>query len=253
MTASGISGTEQVELASGQRLHLPLRYHDWSMFMAHFPVSAKQMQDLLPGPRLRPALLLPGVALLTIAGVRYFRTSELAPYDEVIIGTLVLYEPKVNVPAVPLLLRERQKGFGFFALHVPVTSEESRDAGIEVWGYPKFIAEIDFEESESKRRCWLRAAGEEILSFEVLRVRRKARPYVFANFTVKDGELLKAPIRAEGRIGIATLRGGARLTLGDHPIADELRSLRLRPWAIERIDAAGLHSVLPKAAERLPL
>jgi hypothetical protein len=70
-------------------------------------------------------------------------------------------------------------------------------------------------------------------------IRKKPAPYNFANLTAKNGELLKTPIRAEGRIGAVTLQGGAGVTLGDHPIVWELGPLKLRPWTFERLDADG--------------
>jgi hypothetical protein len=44
-------------------------------------------------------------------------------------------------------------------------------------------------------------------------------------FTEKDGLLLRSLIRGQGEQGISGDKGGASYTLGDHPIADELRSL----------------------------
>ena len=53
-------------------------------------------------------------------------------------------------------------------------------------------------------------------------------------------------------MGISMLRGGATYTLGDHPIADELRSLDMGDRAVQYIYAPQLQSMLYPGEKRLP-
>ncbi len=53
-------------------------------------------------------------------------------------------------------------------------------------------------------------------------------------------------------MGILARRGGLTYTLGDHPIADELRSLGLGEKAVQYIYAPRLQSLLYPAERRLP-
>ena len=46
-------------------------------------------------------------------------------------------------------------------------------------------------------------------------------------FTEKDGLLLRSLVRGQGEQGISGDTDGASYTLGDHPIADEMRSLEM--------------------------
>jgi len=73
------------------------------------------------------------------------------------------------------------------------------------------------------------------------------------SYTVKDGELLRTRNQARGKLCTRRLRGDASFRLGDHPIADELRSLDLRETAIERLYAPEVQSMLHPASARLPL
>ena len=46
-------------------------------------------------------------------------------------------------------------------------------------------------------------------------------------FTVKGGQLLRSLIQGYGQQGIDSGELGASYSLGDHPVANELRSLRI--------------------------
>ena len=50
--------------------------------MAHFPVPAGAVRTLLPTNKLKPALLMPGTALLSLAAMEYRQIADVAPYNE---------------------------------------------------------------------------------------------------------------------------------------------------------------------------
>lgn len=90
-----------------------------------------------------------------------------------------------------------------FALHLPVTTIEARDGGIAGWGFPKFIADMDFTEDPGLRRVELSEGGSTILTLTV----RPRGPVVAdrrppAANTTRHGELLQTVhrgARARGR------------------------------------------------------
>lgn len=247
------AGVEETELSTGARIGLPVRYYEWSALMAHFPAPTAALRGLLPSGRLRPAELIPGTGVVSLAAMEYRRIADVQPYNEFGIMVPVLYESSRNVPVLPLLAPQRFRGFGLYVHHLPVTTEEARIFGIEIWGYPKFLAEIDFEETDRVRRCRLQADGKSILTLEVAKTATRARPLDLYSYTVKDGQLLHTRVQAEGQVGITRFRGGARCDLGDHPVAEELRALRMGGTAVERLYAPQVQSMLHAAAERLPL
>ena len=165
----------------------------------------------------------------------------------------VLYEPKVNVAGLPLLFPSWFDRFGFYIHHLPVTTQDAYDLGVQVWGFPKIVAQITFEETTQMRRCQLRAEGMDVLTLTVEKMPTKPRAINYYSYTVKDGQLLKTLIQTEGQWGIAKFRGGASYALGDHPIAQELRALGMGQTAVERRYAPQVHSLLHPAGERLPL
>lgn len=251
---AGVETKEYVDVAStGVRMELPIRFLDWSAIMAGFTAPADKLQELLPSKRLKPALLTPGRGVIGFAAFEFRELVGYPAYNEASISIPVLYEPTVNIPGLPLLAPQWFKTYGLYMHHMPVTTEGARDAGIEVWGYPKFLAEITFEETGESLRCRVRAEGKDIIALEGEKLDTRPRSMVWPNYTVKGDELLKTPIQGQGEMGISMLRGGATYTLGDHPIADELRSLDVSEKAVQYIYAPQAQSLLRAAEKRLPL
>jgi hypothetical protein len=244
---------EETELSTGAHIGLPVRYYDWSAIMAHFPAPVAALRKLLPTDKLKPAQLVPGTGILSMAAMEYRSIANVEPYNEFGIMVPVLYEPTVNVPGLPLLFPDRSKRFGLYVHHLPVTTQAAYDFGVEIWGYPKFVAEISFEDTGRTRRCRLRAEGKDIAILEVAKSATRAKPMDLFSYTVKDGQLLRTRIQAEGQLSITRFRGGASCDLGDHPIAEELRALGMGRTAVERLYAPQVQSMLHPAAARLPL
>ena len=244
---------DQVELSSGARIQLPMRYQEWSAIMAHFPVPEPAARKLLPSSRLKPVLLSPGTAVLSMVAMEYRRIMDFAPYNEFGIMVPVRYEPKVDIFGLPLLFPHWFKRSGLYVHHLPVTTQAAYELGIELWGYPKIVGEIDFEDMGLVRRCRLRAEGKDIVTLDVEKVPTKLRSMEFHSYTVKEGQLLRTLIQTRGEFGIARFRGGASYTLGDHTIAGELRGLGMGKTAVERRYLTDVQSMLHPPGERLPL
>ncbi|MCL4476071.1 MAG: acetoacetate decarboxylase family protein [Nitrospirae bacterium] len=249
--------SEEVVLSSGVRIRLPIRYHDWSWINAFFSAPVTKVRRLLPSGKLKPILLAPGITMVALSGFEY-RKSDLNPYNEFAVAIPVQYEPVVNIPGLPLLFHpalspEWYRKLGMYVHHLPVTTQAALDTGVEIWGYPKFIAEISFEETGDMRRCRLRAEGKEIVVLEVKKSTTKARAISFYTYTVKNGQLLRTLIQTQGQYCITRFPGGASYTLGDHPIAEELKTLGMGRTALGRFYAPQLQSLLHPASERLPV
>ena len=142
------NGTEEIKLSTGERVHLPLRYSGCSCIHAGFSVRASKVQQLLPSTKLKPLLLAPGAAIISLMGIEYPHVTDIAPYNEFLVGTPVEYEPGINFPGKlflfnPLISPGRYKKWGMYIFHLPVTTHESVTVGKEIWGFPKFKAEIN--------------------------------------------------------------------------------------------------------------
>ena len=250
--------SEEVVLSTGFRIKLPVRYFDWSWMGALFPASAAQVQRLLPTNKLKPVLLMPGITMVALTAFEYRQIAGVEPYNEFAVAIPVQYEPAVNVPGLPLVFHpllspQWYRKMGMYVHHLPVTTRVARDFGVEIWGYPKIVADIGFEETGEIRRCRLRAAGKDVVILEINKSAAKARSLNFFTYTVKNGQLLRTLVQTQGEYSIPRFPGGASCTLGDHPIAQGLKALGMGKTAVGRFYAPQLQSLLHPAGERLPL
>jgi hypothetical protein len=233
---------EEIEV-SGVRVRFPIRYFDSSMIAASFPAPAAKVQEVLPSDKLKPVQVMPGTAAVALAAMEYRHIDGLAPYNEFGVMLPVVYQTADNIPGLP----------GLYVLHLPVTTEEARWGGVEIYGYPKFIAEISFEDAGEMRRCRIRAEGKDIITLEVKKPVSQPQSWELYTYTVKDGQLLRTLIQQQGQIGTSDVRGGASYTLGDHTIAEELRALGMDKTSVLHQYAPQSQSMLHLSGERLPL
>lgn len=231
-------------------VELPIRYYETSTMGAAFPASTERLQQLTPAP-LRVVETRPGKAPLAIICFDYTNT-DIGDYGEVAIAWPVVDSRRKPLPLLPLLFEQRWPGLGFWVHHLPVTTAIANYAGRTLWGYPKFVADIEYRWRDARRSCALREGGEDILELEIC-TRMPARPQRFdaVTYSVLDGELLRTRVSVDG-VGLRKLRGGeARLALGPHRIGRELAELGLdlaRPAEVRWFPT--WRAVLPAAEAR---
>lgn len=232
----GIPVTVQSIIVEGlsRPLELPQRYYDFGFVLAHFPAPTRRVRALVGGDRLEPVEIVPGLAVVSIAAFEYRVMATLAPYKEVGIMVPVRHAPPRRVPLLPLLCPERY-GVGFWVHHLPVTTEEARVAGVDVWGLPKVLATITFADVGWMRRCQLWEDGQHVLTLSaaMAETRQEARP--FTAYSRLNGELLSSLVDTRGQYHAWNVPGRASLELGTHPLAGTLRGLD-----VQRVAVAGL-------------
>ena len=213
---------EEIEV-SGICFKLPVRYFDCSRIRASFPAPAAKVQEVLPSEKLKPVQIKPGTTAVSLAAYEHRHIEGFEQYNEFGISVPVLYKTA-----------DKDTGLsGIYVLHLPVTTEETCRAGVELYGFPKFIAEISLEDAGEMRRCRVRAEGKDIITLEVKKLVTESRSSDIYAYTVKDGKLLRTLIQMQGQVGTSSLAGGASYILGDHPIAEELQNMEIGETAIE--------------------
>jgi hypothetical protein len=251
LSLENVAQKEKVTVA-GREITLPIHYRDAEAIMAFFPVPSTKAAELLPTKRFRLVEVFPGTSVLAVVAFEY-RDTDVGPYNELGLCFPVLYNSRFPIPLVPLLLEKWYPGLGFYIHHLPVTTEIAWRAGLEIWGYPKFVAGITFEENATRRICRLEEAGKHILSLAIKKPdhqRQEKRNLI--TYSIREGEILKTVIPAQLKIGYTRL-GGATLELGEHPVAQELRGLTISPRAIEVRYVPSMQSILPAACNRYKL
>jgi hypothetical protein len=198
----------------GRTVSIPVEVRRAQSWFATFAVPLASAHALIEYSGLTPASTLPGRALCSLAFVDY-TDGDLDPYHEVAVAILVR-EPG----------SERRRPAGAFIHQLPVDQTFTCEAGRTMWGFPKFVADIDIE-------AGARGAGRATLSLEGARVLAltigggiplPSRGTALDAFSHRDGVLRRTKWSLAGA-GSRMRPGGARVELGDHPIADELRSL----------------------------
>ncbi|BDG01227.1 acetoacetate decarboxylase family protein [Anaeromyxobacter oryzae] len=227
-------GVKQTQItAGGFTGPLPIFYYDSTAMVAAFTASTAKVAPLVPDPDLHPVELRPGRCLVNVAALEHRRT-DIGPYAEVIVSAMVAFgrRPLPLLHAAGQLLRHALHGY---VLHLPVTTEPARAGGVEVYGYPKFIADVTFTRSQDRFTCSVSDAGRRILTLdgEYLKLYGTGRSHVKL-YSMKDGRLLCAPVEMNSRQHAQTLRRhAARLDLGsEHGMARDLAALELEPHAV---------------------
>jgi hypothetical protein len=231
---------------------MPVVFHHSTSFEAAFGADIEAVRAALPSSDLHPVRLPGGRAIVFVAGLRHAEVTAngvdglcALPYGEVMVGALVTR--RAAPPLVPLMApASTGLAAGVFVLHLPVTTRVARDVGREAWGYAKFVADIEFDEGIVERRVRLSEGGRHILT---LSVRPSGRPSVRSTtqafYSVLGDELIETLIPTHGFAQSRWGRQGARLELGDHQVADELRGLSLGPGPILSTSSPSQRLVMP--------
>jgi len=220
---------EQVKWSwHNKTLVFPVFYSEATTLACQFLAPLEQIQRILPSQRMHPLRITPWHCVVNISAFEY-RQSDIGPYNELSVGVpIVLDHPSPlfvgtlsQVPPVPQV----------YIHQLPVTTEIARDAGVDLYGFPKFLADITFARDGQFIRCHLKHNGQWILTLTGREGTLKHTPRSRIHpFTLRNDYLLRCEIIVSERQQ-ATGRGasGVHLELGEHPMAQELAAWNLGP------------------------
>jgi len=228
---------------------MPVEVRHARCFVAGFTADTRAVaraidaESAQPGT-LRPLRIRPGRTMCMLVFVDYV-DGDLGPYNE--FGVCFLLEDPTTPPASPIrALRSLLKRDARALVHrLPVDGDFTLAAGRGIWGFPKTLAEFEVDHSSATRRGRLVSDGALVADLSVkpgLKVPDSTADTVLHAYSQLDGITRMTPWRLTSTTGTRTRIGGARLTLGDHPIADELRSLQL-----------GRHALMSSSADRISM
>ena len=223
---TAVAGSRCYEFG-GRTVTMPVVVRDASSGAATYLVRAAAARRLLPGPELDVVELLPGRALFSIACIDY-RDNDLGDYNEV---SLALFVRERNAPrGIPYLgaaLDLARSRVATWIWKLPVDQRFTCEAGRGIWGFPKTVEQIDFADAGAERRCHLVMDGREVLSLSFERGGTRTLPdAAMVTYSYLDGRLHRTRF-VSGASGVDIRLGGAAPSLGDHPVAGELRALGL--------------------------
>jgi len=244
----------------GRTVGLPVEVRRAGQWGVQYLVSAAAAQRIVSPTGLEVTGPVPGKALMALAVCRYDDT-DLDPYHEVAVSFVVRPHDAPRHASASQRMREFASGaIGAYIHRLPVDQEFSCVAGRDIWGFPKWVTSIDIDEPPTgTARAGTGTAvrlvddGVHVLSLTIaaggrLRLPSQAPP----SYSYTDGTLRRTTwtTTAEGTTGRP---GGATLVLGDHPMADELRSLGLPKRALFSSSAAVMRASFDGARVVTPL
>jgi hypothetical protein len=218
---------EHVEVPWGDRTApCPMFFYDAMTFGGSFVASTDRVRELLPSGRLNPYRISPGSCVVHIA-VNRFRDSDIGPYDEVLVGVPITLDRKT--PLFTGSIR-RLPGDRMMYVHtLPVTTEIARDLGVEFAGFPKYLADIDIEETDTSIACTFTLEDQHVMTIQGKKPETEPTPRSrTVIFTHRKGCILRSGfVASEAERGSSRNPADFTLELGDHSLAGEIRELKL--------------------------
>jgi len=225
--------TDSVTVSTGHTFELPVTLSA-TIAGAVFPADRADVAALLPD-ELAPVGTRADRAAMTVLIVRYDRVGEgtIPPYDEV--GVLF---PAVEsgTRTVPYLSMLRRPVSGYVHT-LPVTTEPARAFGVDIWGYPKLVADIEVTDEGRTRDATVTTDEGTLLSASIRRPATVPARLSGYNFTVRDDEFLREPTALRGRVGAWFGGEGGSLSFGEHPIGRELNGVTVGESPLLRLAA----------------
>ncbi len=215
----------------GQQLALPVEVRSASMVAGTFTAPATAAQHLIAYSGLRVRRVAQTLAVCTVAAVRY-TDSDLGPYNEIALGLVV--EPPAGMPR-PDPEAGPAGGVTTFIHRLPVNQSFTCAAGQQVWGFPKWVADISYQPRAQRTDVVMMDGGKLALAMTV--THRGAIPVPATEITMsclswRDGTLRATPWSM--RLQAQRIRpGGLRVEIGqDNQLADDLAALRFPKTAL---------------------
>jgi hypothetical protein len=212
-----------------QDVRLPVVVRDASSGAATYLVDAGAARRLVPAA-FEVAEVWPGKALFSLAVIDY-RDNDLGAYHEVSIAFFVRKRGEQRFPLANVAEFFRGR-LATYIRHLPVDQRFTRDAGETIWGFPKTVQRIDWQRRPERLTCTLHMDGQHVLTLSLPAGGARALPEQhLVTYSLIDGAPHSTPFTSKAE-GVGFHLGGAELSLGIHPIADELRSLGLPKKAL---------------------
>lgn len=206
---------------------LPVFYYDTTAMTAIYTASTTLIRRLLPRTDMHPVEVIKGRALAAFTAFEY-RASDIDPYNEFSISFPITFGKK-GIPGLTVLGMMARRYFTAYVWQLPVTTERARKGGVEMYGYPKFLADIVFSHEGNMLVCTISEGGRNILTLKGKKLKTSPEKVNrFKTFSVKDAVPLAANVYMNPReFGKSISRNAAQLTLGNHDISGQLRELDL--------------------------
>ena len=233
-------------LVGDERVELPVEVRSAKMVAATFLVDADAAQRLIDDTGLRVSRPRPDTAVCALSAVQYL-DNDLGPYNEIAVALTV--DPH-DLPAGAKAPSPVGGAVSTLIHRLPVNQEFTCAAGTGIWGFPKWVTDIDYADHGRRTDAVLVDDGEFVLGISARKglVPLPPREMEMAAYSWRDGVLRRTPWITRNR-RVTARPGGVVVELGaTHPMARELAELGLPKRAVFAM-TAGLMQATFGAAE----
>ncbi|MFC1909705.1 acetoacetate decarboxylase family protein [Chloroflexota bacterium] len=213
---------------AGQQVEFPILYYDLRCVTSIFTAKTERLKKLLPHSNFKPIEMWPGTGMLGITAFEYYDTS-IGPYNEIAVTVPIKFPPCLVIPGLATISMMRNNVFPVYIIHLPVTTDIALKAGIQFWNYPKFLADITFQDQGDNLEVTLKENDRLILKVYAKKLATKGNGKIlFHTYSIKDKVVMHALVEGWAqRLGAVMMGNVARLELGEHQIGRELADLGL--------------------------
>jgi hypothetical protein len=218
---------------TGLDLYNGARYRDWSFYLIELRVDYHRVKNMLAERHFIPMEIVPGETRLLIV-VCDMRDVQIAgPYLEVAIQ-------------VPVESLDGAPGDTFAHLYLPVTTEAARWPGVDIMGFPKFIANIHLDRDGNQIICQLATNEEQILQYRLEDIAGTKKQFTWNLYGNRKQQIIRTTMELEGTITENDTPAKAVLELGTHGISATLKDLLISDEVIRTVIGNNVSGFLRK-------
>jgi hypothetical protein len=209
----------------GFDIHVPVFYWDIELMSMTLMAPLDALRAALPSERLFPYKLTPWHGVVSLTTYCY-KDCDIDPYNEIAVSIPVTLDKPT--PLFTGILRKTPAIPKGFIAHLPVTTEIARKMGVDLAGYPKVLADIQFKDEGEWLTCTWKSDGRLVLSVRGRKLSGKTvQRSLIHPMTSREGYLLRSElVMSACQAGLSTSGEDVSITLGDHATAGDLRALR---------------------------
>jgi hypothetical protein len=199
---------------TGLDVSFDIKYNDWSFYLVELKADYQRVKELLAKRLLVPKEIDHSETRLQIVACQMRSVQISGPYNEVAIQ-------------VPVESLDDSPSDKFAHLYLPVSTEAARWPGVDIYGFPKLVANIDFTKEENQVVCQLAENEVPILEFRMddkVGTKEKTRWGYYGN---RKQRIVMTAFDLEGLILEEETKENVKFILGKHPIAETLKGLLL--------------------------
>jgi hypothetical protein len=198
----------------GIDISFDIKYKAFSYYLLEFRADYQTVDAMLENKKVKPVEYRPNEARIQIVGCEMRSVEMTGAYNELSIQ-------------VPVISPDNSSGETFAHLFLPVDLEFARWAGVNISGFPKFLANIIVRKRRNRVDCQLFQDGELILAFRMFTQpgNNESREWNFIG--KRKQELVKTRFEIEGEIYSDTGMDDVVFELSKHPLSYKIRNIML--------------------------